>query len=184
MQPIAIVLHGPTSGGKTTLAKALQATSPVPAFHIALDAFVTMSNRRDMRSDAERARAYKLHCENLRSTLARVAQTGYDIILDLVLRDEAEFQACLKVLGRRPTYIIGVSAPLRVLEDRERARPDRASGIAREQAADPAYKRQYDLMLDTSKTTPEAGAAAVRELISARRRRPPASAPRPVRRAR
>jgi chloramphenicol 3-O phosphotransferase len=184
MQPTAIVLHGPTSGGKTTLAKALQATSPVPAFHIALDAFVTMSNRRDMRSDAERARAYKLHCENLRSTLARVAQTGYDIILDLVLRDETEFQACLKALGRRPTYIIGVSAPLRVLEDRERARPDRASGIAREQAADPAYKRQYDLMLDTSKTTPEAGAAAVRELISARRRRPPASAPRPVRRAR
>jgi chloramphenicol 3-O-phosphotransferase len=28
------------------------------------------------------------------------------------------------------------------------------------------YKRQYDLMLDTSKTTPEAGAAAIRELLS------------------
>ena len=37
MQPTAIVLHGPTSGGKTTLAKALQATSPVPAFHVSLD---------------------------------------------------------------------------------------------------------------------------------------------------
>ena len=170
MQPTAIVLHGPTSGGKTTLAKALQATSTVPAFDIALDAFVTMSNRRDMRSDAERAAAYKLHCENLRSTLARIVQTEYDIILDLVLRDEAEFQACLEVLGKRPTYIIGVSAPLHVLEDRERARPDRASGIAREQAADPVYKREYDLILDTSKTTPEAGAAAVRKLVSERSR--------------
>ena len=93
MQPTAIVLHGPTSGGKTTLAKALQAISPVPAFHISLDAFVTMSNRRDMRSDAERAEVYRLHCENLRLTLARLAQTEYDIILDLVLRDEAELQA-------------------------------------------------------------------------------------------
>jgi chloramphenicol 3-O phosphotransferase len=167
--PTTIVLHGPTSGGKTTLAKALHATSTVPAFHVALDAFVTMSNRRDMRS-AERAAAYKLHCENLRSTLARIVQTEYDIILDLVLRDEAEFQACLEVLGLRPTYIIGVSAPLHVLEDRERARPDRASGIAREQAADPVYKREYDLILDTSKSTPEAGAAAVRKLVSERSR--------------
>lgn len=139
----------------------------MPAFHISLDAFVTMSNRRDMRSDEERAVAYKLHCENLRSTLARVAQTDFELILDLVLRDEAELQACLRVLSARRTYLIGVFAPLHVLEDRERVRVDRASGIAREHAADPVYKRQYDLMLDTSRTTPEAGAAAVRKLLSA-----------------
>jgi chloramphenicol 3-O phosphotransferase len=88
MHPTAIVLHGPTSAGKTTLAKALQATAPLPAFHVSLDAFVTMSNRRDMRSDEERAKAYKLHCENLRATLRRMVQTEFDIILDLVLRDE------------------------------------------------------------------------------------------------
>ncbi len=161
----AIVLHGPTSAGKTTLAKALQATSAVPAFHVSLDAFVTMSNRRDMRSDEERAEAYRLHCENLRSTLARIARTEFEIILDLVLRDEAELDACLKVLSPRPIYVIGVSAPLQVLEARERARPDRASGIAKEQAADPAYRRKYDLRLDTSSTTPEAAAAKVRELV-------------------
>lgn len=167
MQPTAIVLHGPTSSGKTTLAKALQATSPVPAFHVSLDAFVTMSNRRDMRSDEERTRAYGLHCENLRATLSRIAQTEFDIILDLVLRDEAELQACLKTLSGRATYLIGVSAPLPVLEARERERPDRASGIAKEQVADPVYQRQYDLTLDTSKATPEAGAAAIRGLIKA-----------------
>ena len=166
MQPTAIVLHGPTSAGKTTLAKVLQATSPLPAFHLSLDAFVTMSNRRDMRSDEERAAVYRLHCENLRSTLARIARTEFDIILDLVLRDETEFQACLTVLSARPTYVIGVSAPLDVLEARERVRPDRAIGIAREQISDPAYKRQYDLMLDTSIVTAEAGAAAVRKLMA------------------
>jgi chloramphenicol 3-O phosphotransferase len=165
-RPNAIVLHGPTSSGKTTLAKALQATAEVPAFHISLDAFVTMSNRGDMRSDEERAKAYKLHCENLRSTLSRVAHTEFDIILDLVLRDEAELQACLKVLSGRATYLIGLTAPLPVLEARERERADRAHGIAKEQIGDPVYRRHYDLVLDTSTTTPDAGAAAVRKLIS------------------
>ena len=126
MPSTAIVLHGPTSAGKSSLARALQATAPSPAFHISLDAFVCMSNRRDMRSDAERAEAYKLHCENLRSTLARVVQTHFDIIVDLVLRDEAEFQACLKAVSSRTTYLIGVTAPLEVLETRERLRDNRA----------------------------------------------------------
>jgi chloramphenicol 3-O phosphotransferase len=116
LEPTAIILHGPTSAGKSTIAKALQATAPVPAFHVSLDVFVTMSNRRDMRSDEERDQAYHLHCENLRSTLARLAATQFDIILDLVLRDEAELKATLDALAGRPTYLIGVSAPLDALE--------------------------------------------------------------------
>lgn len=170
MPSTAIVLHGPTSAGKSSLARALQVTAPSPAFHISLDAFVCMSNRRDMRSDAERAEAYKLHCENLRSTLARVVQTHFDLIVDLVLRDEAEFQACLKAVSSRTTYLIGVTAPLEVLEARERLRDDRALGIAREQVADPVYQRKYDLVLDTTKVSAETGAAAIRELISERSR--------------
>lgn len=165
MTPTAIVLHGPTSAGKSSIAKALQATASLPAFHISLDAFVTMSNRRDMRSDAQRAQAYDIHCDNLRSTLARVVQTHFDIVLDLVLRDESQMDACLKVLRARPTYVIRVWAPLDVLEERERARDDRAAGMAREQVDHPAYRRAYDLEIDTSLCTPEEGALAVRRLI-------------------
>lgn len=168
MQPTAIVLHGPTSAGKSSLAKALQAIAPVPAFHIALDAFVTMSNRGDMRSDEERLQAYRIHCENLRSTLTRLADTQFDIILDLVLRDEAELDACLQVLCRRPVYTVRVWAPLSVLEERERAREDRAAGMAREQAGHPAYDRAYDLAIDTSICSPEQGAAAIRRFIRER----------------
>ena len=108
MAPTAIVLHGTTRAGKSSIAKALQASAPVPAFHISLDAFVTMSNRRDMRSDAERDQAYGIHCENLRSTLAGVARTQFDITLDLVLRDQVELDACLQALRGRPTYLVRV----------------------------------------------------------------------------
>jgi len=170
MPPDAIVFHGTTSAGKSSIAKALQATAPVPAFHISLDAFVTMSNRRDMRSDAERDQAYGMHCENLRSTLASVAQTQFDIVLDLVLRDQAELDACLQVLRGRPTYLVRVWAPLDVLEQRERSRDDRAPGMVREQIDHPAYRRPYDLEVDTSLCTPKEGASEIRRLIRERSR--------------
>ena len=168
MGPTAIVLHGPTSAGKSTIAKALQATARVPAFHVSLDAFVTMSNRRDMRSDEEREQAYHIHCENLRSTLERLVHTQFDIILDLVLRDETEMEATLRVLAARPTYVIGISAPLDVLEERERGRDDRGTGMAREQVAHPAYGRRYDLAIDTSTCSPEEAAVSIRDLVEER----------------
>jgi chloramphenicol 3-O phosphotransferase len=163
--PTAIVLHGPTSAGKTSLARALQASAPAPAFHVSLDAFVTMCNRRDMQSEDERTQAYCIHCENLRSTLARVADTRFDIILDLVLRDDAEMEACLRVLSRRRTVLVRVWAPLQVLEERERGRDDRGPGMAREQFGHPAYDRAYDMAIDTSTCSPEQAAAAIRSFM-------------------
>ena len=166
MGPAAIVLHGPTSAGKSTLARALQDTAAVPAFHVALDAFVTMSRRRDMRSAEEQRQAYDIHCENLRSALARLVRSQFEIIVDLVLRDEPELQACFRVLASRPTYLVGVRAPLDVLEERECRREDRATGMAREQINHPAFDRRYDLIIDTSMCTPMEGAAVVRHFIA------------------
>ena len=165
MEPAIIVLHGPTSAGKSSLASALQNLAPVPAFHVALDAFVTMSRRRDMRSPEEVRKAYHLHCENLRSVLARVVETEFEIIVDLVLRDEAELQETFRVLSRRPMYLVSVQAPLEVLEERERQREDRGNGMAREQYENPAFRRNYDLVIDTSKHSSESGAIAVRNFV-------------------
>jgi chloramphenicol 3-O phosphotransferase len=165
----AIVLHGPSSAGKSSLAEALQAASPNPAFHVSLDAFVTMTLRRTM-SEAQDQEAYAIHCGNLRAMLSRVAATQFDVIVDLVLRDQTEFEACLKALAARPTYVIGVQAPLAVLEERERGRPDRGEGNARAQFDHPAYRRGYDLVVDTSKCSPAEGAAAIRSFICRQQR--------------
>jgi chloramphenicol 3-O phosphotransferase len=165
MKPAAIVLHGPTSAGKSSLAKALQDSASVPAFHVALDAFVTMSRRRDMRSSEEQRQVYHLHCENLRSTLVRLADTHFEIILDLVLHDETELRDTLRVLDSRPMCLVGVRAPLEVLEHRERQRQDRATGMAREQSAQPAFDQDYDLVIDTSEHSPEDGALAIRSFL-------------------
>jgi chloramphenicol 3-O phosphotransferase len=132
---------------------------------VALDAFVTMSRPRDMRTPEEQLQAYHLHCENLRSTLARLMDTEFEIIVDLVLRDESELQGTFRVLANRPMYLVGVQAPLEVLEERERRREDRGSGLARKQSANPAFSRTYDLVIDTSKHSPANGAVAIRTFI-------------------
>ena len=165
MKSAAILLHGPTSAGKSSLAQALQDCAPIPAFHISLDAFVTMSRRRDMRSSEEIAETYHMHCENLRSTLTRLAATRFEIIFDTVLRHEKELHECVLALATRPLYQIHVWAPIEVLEQRERLRDDRADGMAREQANHPIFRRTYDLSIDTSTMSPVQGAEAIRALI-------------------
>jgi chloramphenicol 3-O-phosphotransferase len=113
--------------------------------------------------------AYHIHCENLRSTVARVVKTDFEIILDLVLRDTVEFDACLRALSPRPTCVVRVWAPISVLEAREQTREDRGVGMAREQFEHPAYKRTYDFEVDTSTCTAAQGAAAIRAFMAAQR---------------
>lgn len=165
LKPAVIVLHGPTSAGKSSLARALQDSASIPAFHVALDAFVTMSRRRDMRTAEEQRQAYHVHCENLRSTLACLADTHFEIIVDFVLRDEVELRDTFRVLANRPMYLVGVRAPLEVLEERERRREDRGTGMAREQSSHPVFDRNYDFVIDTSKHSPEDGAVAIRRFL-------------------
>jgi len=165
MKATAIVLHGPTSAGKSSLARALQDSSETPVFHITLDAFVEMSRRRDMRSDDELKQALRLHYLNLKSTLKRVAASQFEIVLDLVLRDTTVLDELFSALAPRRIYFIGVTCPLHVLEERERGRPDRGEGMARSQFGHPAYSRPYSMRVDTSTCLPEEAAALIRSFI-------------------
>ena len=171
-KPFAIVLHGPTSAGKSSTATALQDSAAVPSFHVTLDAFVTMSRRRDMRSAEEQQLAYRIHCENLRATLRRLVDTDFEIILDTVLRDEAELLASLDVLSARSLCLVGVQAPLETLENREKLRDDRATGMAREQFAHRAFTRPYDMLVDTSTCTPQEAARVIRDFMAVSRPAP------------
>ncbi|KWE24577.1 hypothetical protein WL74_16375 [Burkholderia cepacia] len=141
----------------------------MPTFHVSLDAFVEMSRWRDMRSDEELNQALRLHQLNLQSTLARIAASRFEIVLDLVLRDPAALDACIAALSPRQTFVIGVTCPLDILEQRERARPDRGEGMARSRFGHPAYSRPCALRIDTSTCTPEEGARRIRAHVDALR---------------
>jgi chloramphenicol 3-O phosphotransferase len=91
-----------------------------------------------------------------------VSGTEFDIILDCVLLDKKELDATLRTLAIRLLYVIGVSTPLAVLEERERTRDDRAAGMAREQYGHPVFARTCDLEIDTSTCSPAEAAAVIR----------------------
>ncbi|WP_082621586.1 AAA family ATPase [Bordetella sp. N] len=166
MTSTAIVLHGPTSAGKSSLAKALQDSSEISMLHISLDAFVEMSRRRDMRSECELRAALRLHYLNRQATLKRAAASHFEIVLDLVLRDIPVLKECIAALAPRSTYVIGVKCPLDVLENRERGRSDRGNGMARSQFGDPAYSWPYAMDIDTSTCSPEESAGRIRSFIN------------------
>ena len=121
-----------------------------------------------MRSAEERLKAYRIHCENLRSTLRRLVDTEFEIVLDTVLRDEDELQACFDVLSSRPLCLVGIKAPLDILEHSESLRDDRATGMAREQVGPPAFARPYDVVVDTSTCSPKDAAQLIRSYMDAK----------------
>jgi chloramphenicol 3-O phosphotransferase len=103
--------------------------------------------------------------QHLQSALRRVAKTHFEIVVDLVLRDTLALDECIAALCPRPTFVVGVWSPLEVLEERERARPDRAEGMVRSQYRHPAYKRPYAMSIDTSTCSPVEGTGSIRLFV-------------------
>jgi chloramphenicol 3-O phosphotransferase len=166
MQPIAIVLHGASSSGKSSLAKALQAASPAPIFHVDFDAFEYMTEHASFSANAERRDVWTLHCRNLRSTLRTLAESSFDLIFDTVLRDQKQFDNFMTELcERRPTFVIGVSCQIEVMEERERNRGDREIGLANRQFGHHEYNKHYSMRLDTTSISPAEGAQLIRQFV-------------------
>jgi chloramphenicol 3-O phosphotransferase len=161
MQPASIILHGPSSSGKTSLARALQALWPTPLLHVDLDAFELMSEGARMPSPEVRREAFRLHCANLQATLRNIATSQFSLVLDFVLRDSLQFTRCLDALSGRAVYVIGVRCDLEVMEARERQRGGRDIGLSLGQFGHPEYRRSYDLVIDTTRLTPEDGAKVI-----------------------
>jgi chloramphenicol 3-O phosphotransferase len=99
----------------------------------------------------------------MRHAVAAMAGQGCNMVIDEVLfSDEAwnEYHALLKPYAFRT---VGVFAPLDVLEVREKARGDRAIGLARGQYDVVHRGRHYDFVVDTAGATAEDCARAIVE---------------------
>jgi len=88
----------------------------------------------------------------MRRAIRAMAEEGNDLILDDVLMGEAraDYEA---VLAGLTVHWVGVTAPLEVLEERERARGDRLIGTSRWQIDRVHAGQRYDLEVDTARMT-------------------------------
>ena len=179
-RPHVIILNGVGSVGKSTTARALQAITARPFLHVAMDAFLEMlpatlfgqpeglvfETVHDQGKPSIVIRSgpvVEQALRGMRHAVAAMAAQGNDLIVDDVIIDgarAAEYRALLAPFALR---FVGLFAPLEVLEARERARGDRAIGLARWQYDLVHRGIAYDLEIDTTTATPAEGARMIRD---------------------
>jgi chloramphenicol 3-O phosphotransferase len=159
---IILLLNGTSSAGKTSLAKALQASLPQQYLHVQLNALRDMEpagyfSREQASSGALRVAAL---CRAMHATVAEFATHGQNVIFDHVLSDEA-WHYLFEDFTEQRLYLIGVHCSIEALVRRGRSRGDREQGLAQSQVGQIHENREYEFSVDTSRSPPSECANAL-----------------------
>ncbi len=155
---IVVVLNGPSSSGKTTLATALKARGFVS---LSVDDFHRFSPRSISNDEV----LFGALNDALFASAASFAQRGFPVVVDTVFVSGAILQAALSLLDDVDLALVALKAPIAVLEQREHERGDRRPGLARSHFERVLQGATYALSLDTSRLSRSACVAEVERLI-------------------
>lgn len=165
-----IVLNGVGSAGKSSIARALQTITAAPFLHVQMDSFLEMLP--DALQDHADGFSYETvqrdgkpsvvirtgpvgekTLRGMRHAIAAMAGQGNNLIVDDVACS-GEISDYVELLSAFDLHLVGVMAPLDVLEAREARRTDRLPGLARWQYERVHADIRYDFKVDTSVLTP------------------------------
>lgn len=171
-----IYLNGPSSSGKTTLAKALQHALEKPFLHVGIDKIIGwmpeklndwMGNSNPQgyswKEDKDESGtlmqelqvgpfAKKVE-EAFRKIVLTLAKMGHPLIIDDISFGKLEVDLWKESLKDFSVLWVGIKAPLVVLESREKERGNRIIGSARSQFQKVHAGMVYDLEVDTHETS-------------------------------
>ena len=171
-KPTVIFLNGPSSSGKTSLARLLQSKLQKPYLHIGIDTLIGMMPEKlnnwqgqkvphgfwwnvsyDEQGNPLAHIQLESYAQHISDTLKEVALTllnsGHNLIIDEVCVTSESYRQWQHNLSRFHTLFVGITCPTEVLEAREKSRNDRMIGSARAQNLMVHATTTYDLMLDT-----------------------------------
>lgn len=189
-RPDVIVVNGPSSAGKTTLCRGLQAAISEPYLCIGFDDFVLMSAPRyyagtdtavqDRVDDwtrlgvqmvitsheplsvtAEFGPVFRTLLDGMAPAVRALVDAGNSVIFDHVLHDDAMAQSLRSSLVGLDVAVVGVTCDIAVLEERERERGDRVLGRARGLVDVVHTFCDYDVIVDTGLQGPQECVTAV-----------------------
>lgn len=148
-----ILINGASSSGKSTLARQLQQTLPIPFWHFSFD-HLRDSNALPM----ERVRSGEIDWSAMRPAvfdgfhrcLPVLAEAGNNLIVDHIIENEMWMSDLVKLLAGLDVFFVGVHCPLPELERRERERGNRRVGEARTDYQVVHGFAEYDLEIDST----------------------------------
>lgn len=130
-----IIINGPSSSGKTTLALALQQQLDVPFIRFSFDLFI------EHRSfPAEQIKSGKFSWNQMRPSVFRglhqcvpaLSTAGNNVIFDHIIETKAGLSELVSLISELDVFFVGLHCSLPELERREIQRGDRRPGEARQ----------------------------------------------------
>ena len=159
-----ILLNGPSSSGKSTLAGELQALIKARKAEdyqvVSIDDFMETDPMETMYEDDVWAIAGDL-CDWVLDILA----SGSGVIIDHVITSERIFRQLKEMLYAYPLRTVHITCPPEILAERERARGDRCPGSAAASAQYLYPRDGYDLTVDTGMKSARENALAIAETV-------------------
>ena len=170
-KPQVIVLNGVGSVGKTSVARALQEATATPFLHVSMDAFMDMVPAKltghvdgitfetsfvegaastSIRTGSVVERALS----GMRHAIVALAAQGNRLVVDDVWLGCGEVAEYRSLLAAYEVRVVGLFAPLDVIEARERSRGDRTLGLARWEFDRVHLGVHYDLEIETTFLSP------------------------------
>lgn len=157
------------------MARAVQALSEEPWLRLGIDTFWNAIDERWMEHGLRAEEGFRWLDDativpglvgqqlaaGMRSAIGACARQGNSVLVDDVFVDPAWLDGWRSELTGVNWLLVGVFAPLPVLEERERLRGNRIAGEARRQVDSIHAGITYDLVLDTATHSPEQCARAV-----------------------
>ena len=182
-----IYLNGPSSSGKTTLAKALQHAFEEPFLHVGIDKIIgwmpekvndwtggeasigfSWKKSEDATGNPIQELQVGLYAQKIGKTFQEVvlalAKMGHHILIDDVSFGKKQFDEWKKILKDFRVLLVGINAPLTVLEQREKERGNRIPGSARGPFHKVHIDATYDLEVDTHKGSRDDNVKTIKSL--------------------
>jgi chloramphenicol 3-O phosphotransferase len=159
-----ILLHGASSSGKSTLARALQGTLPEPFWHISIDHLRdagVLPAARIARGDFQWREMRAGFFDGFHRSLAAYASAGNNLIVEHILDTDGWLHDLVALLAPFEVFFVGLHCPLPELVRREAARGDRRIGSAEQDHHTIHRDLRYDLELQSDRSPVDNAASLI-----------------------